>query len=337
MAAQRAALVHRCASCDRRLLLRRPSADLAPNSASQPGIFEDLAQEAVSLCRQSLLTATDLLNLKVGRVDGGLFLVRHLLILKEMLSSVEMVQRDMGGDMLGVTDAFSAMLSAALSLLPSSLTFGYGAPAPASSARSGRGGAGGGASGGGASAADDIKRELDRSLKEACEDLIAQATTASTAPVRAFLARAGAFLASAAAAGDDGKRGELTAEEWATGEKVLAVHADARESMRAEVTAWVGKLRTYLEDDKAVDVLIPPMQVRPPSHTSFAARADPRCRRLPPQSSIIDVYRPFHELVRAEYDFAVSEQVASPVRMWDFLRTLSVDAAPGGAACDARK
>jgi hypothetical protein len=83
--------------CPRRCAHLRSSPD------PQPSIFEDLAQEAVSLCRQSLLTATELLNSKVGRVDGGLFLVRHLLILKEMLSSVEMVKRDMGGEMLGVT------------------------------------------------------------------------------------------------------------------------------------------------------------------------------------------------------------------------------------------
>jgi hypothetical protein len=48
----------------------------------------------------------------------------------------------------------------------------------------------------------------------------------------------------------------------------------------------------------------------------------------PHQSSIIDVYRPFHELVRTEYDFATSEQVTSPVRLWDLLRSLS-SAPPG--------
>ena len=40
------------------------------------------------------------------------------------------------------------------------------------------------------------------------------------------------------------------------------------------------------------------------------------------QSSIVDAYRPFHDLVRAEYDFAVSGAVMSPLKMWDFLRTV---------------
>lgn len=69
----------------------------------QPAIFEDIAQEAISLCRQSLQAAADQISTKQSKADGGLFVVRHLLILKEMLGSVEMVGNEMGGDMLGVT------------------------------------------------------------------------------------------------------------------------------------------------------------------------------------------------------------------------------------------
>jgi hypothetical protein len=143
-------------------------------------------------------------------------------------------------------DAFSAMLSSALSFLPSSLIFGYGPSSGSKTLRSVD------------QSADDIKRELDRSLKDACEDLITQATVASTAPLRTFLGQASTFLGAAG----NGK-GDLTAQDWATPDKVLAVHEAVRESMRVEIGSWVGKLRTYLEDDKAVDVLIPPMQVGP--------------------------------------------------------------------------
>lgn len=44
-----------------------------------------------------------------------------------------------------------------------------------------------------------------------------------------------------------------------------------------------------------------------------------------PQSSIVDAYRPFHDLVRAEYTFAVSGVVLSPLKMWDFLRTVVLE------------
>lgn len=214
------------------------------------------------------------------------------------------------------------MLSSALSFLPSSLTFGY---APASGSKTLRSVD---------QSADDIKRELDRSLKDACEDLITQATVASTAPLRPFLAQASTLLGSASG---DGKR-DLTTQEWATPEKVLAVHEAVLESMRVGIASWVGKLRTYLEDDKAVDVLIPPMQVGPQlSERLLEAVVDARSLLSSTllQSSIIDVYRPFHELVRTEYDFAISEQVTSPVRLWDLLRSLS--SAPAHAPTDRLK
>jgi len=53
----------------------------------QPAIFEDLAQEAINLCRQTLVSAAEMVkaqNASSSVLDGHLFLVRHLLILKEM-------------------------------------------------------------------------------------------------------------------------------------------------------------------------------------------------------------------------------------------------------------
>ncbi|KAL7410216.1 Sec34-like family-domain-containing protein [Mrakia frigida] len=246
-------------------------------------IFEDVAQEAVTLCRQSLFSASEALRIKKGEVDGALFLVRHLLILKEMLGSVEMVRRDMGGGMLGVTEAFSALLASALSFLPTALTFGYGATVGRGLRMNQH--------------MEDAKVDLDRSLKSSCEDLITYATLASTAPTRAFLLQANSYLSGSAPGSRD-----LAAQPWATPEKVLEVHEEVRKSVRRELKQWLGQLRMYLEDRKAVEVLIPPTQ-----------------------SSIVDAYRPFHDLVRAEYNFAVSGVVLSPLKMWDFLRTVVLE------------
>lgn len=59
----------------------------------QPAIFNDLAQEAVSLCRASLLNAADALGAK-SAFDGQLFLVRHLLILRDIARNVDLAQKD---------------------------------------------------------------------------------------------------------------------------------------------------------------------------------------------------------------------------------------------------
>lgn len=78
------------------------------DSFSKPAIFEDIAQEAVSLCRQSLVVAADLIkqrNPPTSTLDGLLFLVRHLLILKEIAHNLDLVQRDVEPslDFSGVT------------------------------------------------------------------------------------------------------------------------------------------------------------------------------------------------------------------------------------------
>ncbi|CED84896.1 Subunit of cis-Golgi transport vesicle tethering complex-Sec34p [Phaffia rhodozyma] len=272
-----------------------------------PAIFEDIAQEAILLCRQSLDAASVQISAKQGKADGALFKIRHLLILKEMMGSVEMIGKDLGGEMLGVTDAFSALLSSAMSFLPSALTFGYGGSTNATRSDT---------------RIVDTKMDLDRSLKAICEDLITIASIASTAPLQPFISQASTFLAASRpslnSSSSDVSRSkptsnkDLGAQPWATPEVVLKLHDDVKEVIRKEVVDWVGKLRIYLEDGKAVDVLIPPMQ-----------------------SSIIESYRQFHEILRSEYDFSVSSVVWSPVKMWDFLREIVEPSTSTGRKQDA--
>lgn len=65
---------------------------------AQPPIFEDIAQEAINICKQSLVSAADTIKgVKTNTsktLDGELFLVRHLLILKEVTQNLDLVSRD---------------------------------------------------------------------------------------------------------------------------------------------------------------------------------------------------------------------------------------------------
>ena len=75
----------------------------------KPAIFEDIAQEAVSLCRQSLLVASEQIRSSKSALDGQLFLARHLVILKEMTKNLEFGREGRSGDgndLGGVTGTF---------------------------------------------------------------------------------------------------------------------------------------------------------------------------------------------------------------------------------------
>lgn len=74
-------------------------------SKNQNAIFEDFAGEAVTLCRQSLTTAAFQISTRPSntKIDGQLFLIRHLLLLKEMIRSVDLVQIERAADFSSVT------------------------------------------------------------------------------------------------------------------------------------------------------------------------------------------------------------------------------------------
>lgn len=84
-------------------------------------MFVDLAQEAVLTCRRSLSSAADLIGAKQDKaVDGRLFLVRHLLILKEMTAGLDLGRASRHRDWHGVTDFLRSLLENVSSLV------GYG-------------------------------------------------------------------------------------------------------------------------------------------------------------------------------------------------------------------
>jgi hypothetical protein len=78
----------------------------------QTAVFDDLAQEALTTCRRSLTHGSELLGTKKDKaIDGRLFLVRHLLILKEMTAGLQLGRRDRTKDWAGITGVFPLLES----------------------------------------------------------------------------------------------------------------------------------------------------------------------------------------------------------------------------------
>lgn len=223
-------------------------------------VFEDLAQEAVTMCRRSLSSASDMLVAKKGKnknMDAKMFLVRHLLILKEMTTGLEL-GKARRQEWSGLGDFLKSLLDNASSLL------GYQRVTAQSNF------------------VPDARTDIDRALKAACEDLISLVATRATSPLRAFLDKCTAYIAKSAASSSSAKT-DLSAQEFATSEKVKEVHEEFKSVCTTEVEEWKKELRMYLLDEDTVAVLIPPAY-----------------------NAIVDGYRQFHDLVRAEYDFSTA-------------------------------
>ncbi|GAA5865630.1 hypothetical protein JCM3774_002078 [Rhodotorula dairenensis] len=260
-------------------------------------IFQDFAGEAVTLCRQSLASASlaiaarppsDQFSPTVAerKADGYLFLIRHLLLLKEMVRTVDLVQVDRGPDFSSLTEALGALLRRGTSSLlfnPRTLVdlASKGMPSFAETMT-------------------DAKTDLDAALKVSCEELIAHLSLTLTSPLRTFLDRCTAFLSSpsvtagtqsGAQAGSD-----LVAQEWASPDEVLKLHAAFQETVRTGTEPVVRRMRVYLVDDKTVGVLVPPLW-----------------------EDVVDTYSTFYNLIRSEYGFDTSSTLVAPREIHELL------------------
>ncbi|KAG8951221.1 Golgi transport complex subunit 3 [Tulasnella sp. 419] len=249
----------------------------------KPTIFEDMAHEAISLCRESLISAAELLPAKgSGDVaDGGLFLIRHLLILKELTSALGLetitVQRGRAVDFSIVTDTLGSLLSS------NGILGGYG----------------GTAGGGGAFRAPkvvenaaDAKLDLDAALKKACDDTISHFVSSVTSSLRQVISTTTPLPPSKA----------TTATASTALAKAQQVHSEFMASLPAEIKTWIEKLKLYLdsEDDaRTIGVLVSVMHGR-----------------------IVDVYEEFKTACDVTGGAGL-EGVLSNSEIWGWLRKVS--------------
>lgn len=154
----------------------------------------------------------------------------------------------------------------------------------------------------------DAKTDVDRELKRACEDLIALCASEATAPLRTFIDKCTAYLSTAAKrkqAASSGATSDLVKQDFATAAKVSEAHEAFRRKAVGHVEAWKGRLRMYLGDEETVRVLVPPAI-----------------------NAIVDEYRKFHDLIRAEYDFSTAASIMTPSAVYTLLAGSGAPGAP---------
>ncbi|GAA5905384.1 Golgi transport complex subunit COG3 [Sporobolomyces salmoneus] len=267
------------------------------NAFINTAIFEDFAGEAVTLCQQSLLAAAaqisaatkDVSNSKTAsalsgssQLDGQLFLVRHLLLLKETVRSVDLVHIERAADFSSVTDMLSNILRNTSAIFNPAALFQMASRGIPNFAET----------------MVDAKTDLDSALKKACEDLITTTSLSLTSSIQYFLDRCTSFLSSPSpSTGGSSSSRDLSAQEWATPEEVMKLHQEFQDGLVENVKAVSGKMRLYLEEEKTVKVLLPPLL-----------------------EEIVETYTTFFNLTRSEYGFATSSSLLPPADVKEKLR-----------------
>ncbi|KAG0700811.1 Sec34-like family-domain-containing protein [Suillus ampliporus] len=176
--------------------------------------------KAVSLCRQSLVTSSNLVGQRssTSTLDGQLFLIRNLLILKEVANNLDYTPKDTEPrtDIGGMTDTLASVLNRTTALLPDALFASLGMPR-------------------GHDTLSDSRHDIDQDLKHACQEVISFCARLPCEPLQEWVDRVRA----------DKQAPLLTEQDWA---KQAACERDLR--------SFVTKLRLYLEDDRTVSVLV---------------------------------------------------------------------------------
>ncbi|BGO94181.1 hypothetical protein NBRC10512_001341 [Rhodotorula toruloides] len=255
------------------------------NAYVNDAIFQDFAAEAVTLCLQSLISASLLISSRPAtadsknedtedrRTDGYLFLIRHLLLLKEMVRSVDLRHVERAADWSSVTEALNTLLRNTSTLFnPRALVdlASKGMPNFAETMT-------------------DAKSDLDLALKKACEELIAHLALALTSEIRAFLDRCTAFLSSPSPSSTSTSSRDLPSQPFSTPSQVLELHSTFSSTIHQRAEGVMERMRKWLEEDKTVRVLVGPLW-----------------------DEVGETYTTFYNLVRSEYGFETSSWLTSP-------------------------
>ncbi|KAF8513130.1 Sec34-like family-domain-containing protein [Hysterangium stoloniferum] len=245
-------------------------------------VFSDVSQEAIVFCRQSLKLASEELfakNLPNSYLDGQLFLIRHLLILKDMTANLEFNERgSRGRGVAGYLDAFGSVIRGTSALLNSTGLFDFG------DANS--------------QGEMDARIGIDQDLKTSCESMISRCADAATESVRKFLERGIAFK-SLNDADTSSAPLALAETEFANATTVIEVDTTFRATCEKEVSMWLTQSQLYLEDQKAVLIMVVPLQAK-----------------------IVEIYSAFRDLVGVEYPPEIMQALLSPTDFRTFLHKI---------------
>lgn len=206
--------------------------------------FSGLAQEAIQMCTEAVQLASRAIARRSSVVDGQLFAIKHLLILREqiapfdsdiMIAVKELDFSHMRGQMrrmlTGELSLFSLTHENALLVIAS-----RGAPRIVESFV-------------------DSKKELEKQLKTVCEAYIMSVTKQIVEPMLSFITKVTAVKLSGAYEGVS-----LREAAFATPDKIADIAARVLKSLNEDLPSCAAHMRLYLRSPNTREILFKPIK-----------------------------------------------------------------------------
>lgn len=216
----------------------------------EPGVFTGLAQEAVEVCSLSIQKASKLISQRSSPMDGQLFLIKHLLILREQIApfDIEFSVTHKELDFSHLLDHLRRLLRGQASLFDwsrsSSLARTFSPRVLESQV--------------------DAKKELEKILKTTCEEFIMSVTKLIVDPLLSFVAKVTAVKV-AVSSGTNQKLETVMAkplkeQAFATPEKVSELVQKVSSMIQQELPSVIKKMKLYLLNPSTRTILFKPIK-----------------------------------------------------------------------------
>ncbi|XP_043927984.1 conserved oligomeric Golgi complex subunit 3 [Protopterus annectens] len=211
-------------------------------------VFQGLSQEALSAAIQSLLVAADSISKKKTPMDGQLFLIKHLLILREQIAPfhTDFTIKEISLDLKKTRDAAFKFLNPKtvnrffrLNSNNALLEFLLeGTPEIKEHYL-------------------DSKKDVDRQLKSACEDFIQQQTKLFTGQLEEFTTKVTALKTMVS---QGGPKYNLSQQPWAQPAKISDLLSSTYKTIKTKLPMTLRSMSLYLANKDTEFILFKPVR-----------------------------------------------------------------------------
>ncbi|XP_030955046.1 conserved oligomeric Golgi complex subunit 3-like isoform X1 [Quercus lobata] len=251
----------------------------------EQAVFTGLAQEAVEVCSMSIQKASKLIVKRSSPMDGQLFLIKHLLILREQIApfDIEFSVTHKELDFSHLLEHLRRILRGQASLFDWSRSTSLARTLSPRVLES----------------QIDAKKELEKSLKATCEEFIMSVTKLVVDPMLSFVTKVTAVKFSLSSGSQNQKQESVLAkplkdQAFASPDKVAEIVQKVSAAIQQELPTVIEKMKLYLQNPSTRTILFKPIK-----------------------TNIVEAHVQVQSLLKAEYSPEEIQSIINMVSMQD--------------------